>query len=108
METRIQSGSDEVVFEVMGTEIRASDGDTVGRGIRTAMVEGGASENEAVYIHREHARVDEERGGFYLTRIGENSLKVNGEVIEKGQRVRLTHGDTVAFAEVVSANVRVE
>lgn len=107
-EPPVQSIPDEVVFDVLGNEIRAGDGDTIGREIRTAMVDGGAAETEAMHVHREHARVDKERDGFYLTRIGQNSLKVNGEVVERGERVGIAHGDLVAFAKVVSATVRIE
>ncbi|PSQ19203.1 hypothetical protein BRD00_02870 [Halobacteriales archaeon QS_8_69_26] len=106
-EPRVQREPEEIIFEVMGQEIRARGGDKVGREIRTAMVEAGASEDDAVYIHREHARVDKEGDEFYLARIGENSLKVNGKLVGENQRMPVSDGDQVAFSEVVTANVRI-
>lgn len=106
--TQIQRSPDELVLEVMNQEIHATDGDTLGRDIRTAMVESGASEEEAVYVHREHARLDLESEQFYLTRLGENSLKHNGRRVEKNERVPLETGDELSFSEVVTAVVRVE
>lgn len=106
--TQIQRSPEELVLEVMNQEVHATDGDTIGRDIRTAMVESGASEEEAVYVHREHARLDLESGQFYLTRLGENSLKHNGRLVEKNERVPLETGDELSFSEVVTAVVRVE
>ncbi|MEF8838525.1 MAG: FHA domain-containing protein, partial [Haloarculaceae archaeon] len=99
---------DTVVFEVEGKEIRASPGDTVGREIRTAMVEQGAPKDDAVYVHREHCRVEREDGTFYLLRLGQNSLKVNGEPVERYERAPVESGDTASFSEVVEATVHLE
>lgn len=92
----------------MGQEIRASPGDTIGREIRTAMVEGGAPDNDAVYVHREHARVEREGDTFYLVQLGQNSLKVNGELVGQHDRVPVTNGDAASFSEVVTADIRLE
>jgi predicted flap endonuclease-1-like 5' DNA nuclease len=108
IETQVQPGYDTVVLEVMGQEIRARPGDTVGREIRTAMVEGGAPDNDAVYVHREHARVEREGDTFYLVRLGQNSLKLNGEPIEQHERAEVSNGDEVSFSEVVTADIRIE
>ena len=97
-----------VVFQVMGQEIRASPGDTVGREIRTAMVEGGAPDDDAVYVHREHVRVEREGDTFYLVRLGQNSLKVNGAPVGQHERAAVASGDEVSFSEVVTADVRLE
>jgi len=97
-----------VVFEVMGQEIRASSGDTIGREIRTAMVEGGAPDDDAVYVHREHLRVDQEGETFYLVRLGQNSLKINGTPVGQHERAQVTDGDEVSFSEVVTADVKLE
>jgi len=97
-----------VVFQVMGQEIRASPGDTIGREIRTAMVEGGAPDDDAVYVHREHLRVDQEGEAFYLVRLGQNSLKINGTPVGQHERAQVTNGDEVSFSEVVTADVRLE
>jgi len=96
----------EVVFEVRGQEITVTDGETVGKEIRYAMIESGDPEEEALYVHREHVRVDIDDQA-YLTRIGENSVTVSGRPVEKGERVSLRDGDTVEFSDVVSATVGV-
>ncbi len=97
-----------VVFDVMGQEIRANPGDTVGREVRTAMVEGGAPDDDAVYVHREHVRVEREGDSFYLVRLGQNSLKVNGSPVGQHERAAVESGDEVSFSEVVTASVRLE
>lgn len=99
---------DTVVFEVMGQEIRAAPGETVGREVRTAMVEGGAPDDDAVYVHREHLRVEREGGAFHLVRLGQNSLKINGDPVDQGERAGVSDGDAVSFSEVVTADVRLE
>jgi hypothetical protein len=97
-----------VVFEVMGQEIRASPGETIGREIRTAMVESGAPDDDAVYVHREHLRVEQEGESFYLVRLGQNSLKINGTPVGQHERAQVTNGDEVSFSEVVTADVKLE
>jgi hypothetical protein len=108
METQIQPPTPDVVLEVMGREIHVGDGDTIGREVRTAMVEGGVSDEDAVYVHREHARLDHVAGKCYLTRLGANSLKLNDEPVGEHERVELSNGDEVSFSEVVTASVRIE
>jgi predicted flap endonuclease-1-like 5' DNA nuclease len=103
-----QPNYDTVVLEVMGQDIRAQPGDAVGREIRTAMVEGGAPDEDAVYVHREHVRVEREGDSFYLERLGQNSLKVNGEPVGQHDRAEIGNGDVVSFSEVVTADVRLE
>jgi predicted flap endonuclease-1-like 5' DNA nuclease len=103
-----QPNYDTVVLEVMGQDIRAQPGDTVGREIRTAMVEGGAPDEDAVYVHREHVKVEREGGSFYLERLGQNSLKVNGDPVGQHDRTEIENGDVVSFSEVVTADVRLE
>jgi len=93
---------------VLGQEIRASPGDTLGREIRTAMVEGGADHNDAVYVHREHVRVEKDGETFYLVRLGQNNVKVNGELVDQHDRVPVSDGDVASFSEVVTANIRLE
>lgn len=103
-----QPNYDTVVFEVMGQDIRANPGDAIGREIRTAMVEGGAPDNDAVYVHREHVRVEQEGDTFYLVQLGQNSVKINGEPVGQHDRLPVESGDTVSFSEVVTADVRLE
>lgn len=106
-ETRIQRAPDDLVLEVMGREITVTDGETVGREVRSAMVEAGAPEEDAVYVHRKHIRVQVDEEGFFLTRLGENSLTVNGRTVEKGDQVRIEDGDEIGFSEVVTATVSI-
>lgn len=98
----------EVVFEVLGTDVRASDGDTVGSDVRDAIVEGGLPEKKSKYVHREHVRIDQDGGDFYLTKIGPNPVEVNGRGIDRDQRVQIEDGDEVTFSELVTAEVRIE
>ena len=105
--TEIRRSPDELVLEVRGREVSVADGQTVGAEIRSAMVEAGASEQDAVYVHRKHVRIDATDGGFHLTRLGENSLEVNGRSVEKGERVPISDGDEVTFSGVVTATVSV-
>jgi hypothetical protein len=106
-QTRIQESPDEFVLEVMGQEIEVTDGETVGREVRYAMVDAGAPEEEAVYVHRKHIRIEFDDEEFYLTRLGENSLTVNGSTVEKGNRVRIGDGDEIRFSDVVTATVSI-
>jgi len=106
-ETRIQRAPDDLVLEVMGRELTVTDGETVGREVRNAMVEAGAPEEDAVYVHRKHIRVEVDDEGFFLTRLGENSLTVNGRTVEKGSQVRIEDGDEIGFSDVVTATVSI-
>lgn len=105
-ETEIQRSPDELVLDVMGQEINVTDGATVGRQVRKAMAEAGAPEEEWVYVHRKHIRIDVD-DGFYLTRLGDNSLTVNGRLVEKGGRVQIEDGDEIGFSDVVTATVSI-
>jgi predicted amidophosphoribosyltransferase len=107
-ETRIQRAPKDLVLDVMGQEITVTDGETVGREVRAAMVEAGASEEDAVYVHRKHIRIDvTDDGEFVLTRLGENSLTVNGRTVGKGSQVRIADGDEIGFSDVVTATVSI-
>jgi predicted amidophosphoribosyltransferase len=105
--TRIQRSPDEFVLEVMGEEVTVTDGETVGREVRSAMVRAGAPEEEAVYVHRKHIRIERGENGFSLTRLGENGLTVNGRTVEKGATVPVEDGDEIGFSDVVTATVSV-
>lgn len=106
-ETRIQPSIGNLALEVGDQRIAVSDGEAVGREIRNAMIETGGSEDEAVYIHRKHVRVDVKSGEFFVTRLGENSLTVNGQSVEKGDQVRIEDGDELRFSDVVTAHVSI-
>jgi hypothetical protein len=105
--TEVRRSPDELVLEVMGREVSVTDGQTVGAEIRSAMVEAGASKQDAVYVHRKHVRIDAADGEFYLTRLGENSLEFNGRSVQKGERVSIADGDELTFSGVVTATVSV-
>lgn len=105
--TEVRRSPDELVLEVMGREVSVTDGQTVGAEVRSAMVEAGASKQDAVYVHRKHVRIDAADGEFYLTRLGENSLEFNGRSVQKGERVSIADGDEVTFSGVVTATVSV-
>lgn len=105
--TEVVDETGELVLEVMGREVSVVDGQTVGSEIRSAMVEAGASEEDAVYVHRKHVRIDAADGEFVLTRLGENSLEVNGRPVEKGARVPIGDGDEINFSDVVDVTVAV-
>lgn len=106
-DTRIQRSPRELVLEVMGREISVTDGQAVGREVRSAMVEAGAPEEDAVYVHRKHVRIDVEDESFYLTRLGENSLEINGQPVDKGARIPIEDGDDISFSDVVTATVSI-
>lgn len=98
----------ELVLDVLGHEITVTDGQTIGSEIRSAMVDAGASEEDAVYVHRKHVRIDAVDGEFYLTRLGENPLEVNGHPVDKGSRVQIEDGDEINFSDVVDVTVAVQ
>lgn len=106
-ETSIQRPPTECVFEVMGREISVADGQTVGSEIRSAMVDAGASKEDAVYVHRKHVRVEAEDDEFYLTRLGENSLELNGTPVDRGRRITIEDGDELTFSDVVTVTVSI-
>ena len=105
--TTIQPRQAELVFEVMGREISVADGQTVGSEIRSAMVDAGASKEDAVYVHRKHVRIVADDGQFYLTRLGENSLELNGNPVDRGRRIAIEDGDELRFSDVVTVTVSV-
>jgi hypothetical protein len=41
-------------------------------------------------------------------RLGQNSLKINGDPVGQGERAQVADGDAVSFSEVVTADVRLE
>lgn len=105
---RVRAVRAEVLFEVMGRQIVVGDGDTIGADIRAAMIEAGAPEDDAVLVHREHARIAVEDGLVFIELTSENSLRVNDRLVDEDERVRITHGDRVEFADVVTATVHLD
>ena len=101
-----ESGPESVVLTVRDREIQVTDGDTLGRAVRRIVVETGGDETDAVRIHREHVRFDREDGRFYLVDLAENPTVVNGQSLERGDRVLLSPGDRVELSNVARLRVR--
>lgn len=98
-----------VVLEVSEQEVRVGPGETLGTRIREAMIEGGAAEDDAIRVHRDHARLHyDDEGLYFLERLGENTLRVNGQPVPQNTRIRIVDGDRVTFSDVVTAFVRIE
>ena len=106
-ETRIERSVPELVLHVKGQTLSIEDGDAVGSEIRNAMVEAGEPQEEAVYVHREHARFAVENDVFTVTRLGENSLTINGRPVDKGTSRPINDGDEIEFSGVVTATVSI-
>ncbi|MDX1745369.1 MAG: FHA domain-containing protein [Halobacteriales archaeon] len=104
--TEIQRPFEALVLDVLDRKIRVRDGASVGTELRKAMAESGKPEDDWRLIHRKHVRIDFSDGACFLTRLGENSLEVNGRPVEKGDRVRIGDGDEVTFSGIVTARVR--
>ena len=101
------SGPGDLFLDVEGTDLSIEDGDAVGKNVRSAMVEAGAPEEDAVYVHRKHVRFDVKNNAWVLTRLGQNSLAVNEQDVEKGEQVQITDGDEIVFSDVVTATVTI-
>lgn len=97
--------SEEVVVRVRGHEIAVPEGETLGRKVRSALIDGGVEEDEAVHVHREHVRFEREDGQFHLVDLGRNSTVVNGEFLEQGDRVPVTTGDRIELSKVAEIHV---
>jgi pSer/pThr/pTyr-binding forkhead associated (FHA) protein len=99
---------EKVVFEVGDVDITATDGDTIGRKIRSAYVRTGAAEEEAQYIHREHVKIEREGTDFYLVNKGKNGTKLNGTRVPYDERRQLEDGDTVEFSGRATGEVQLK
>jgi len=97
---------DGLVLSVAGRDIDVADGDRVGREIRAALIDAGQPEDEAVRIHREHVRFDREADGYYLVDLGDNPTRLNGTVLQKGDRERVEPGDELELSGVVTIAIR--
>jgi hypothetical protein len=98
----------EVVVEVGDVEITATDGETVGKKVRSAYVRTGADEQEAQYIHREHVRVEQEGADFYLVNKGRNGTKLNGEELDIDERQKVEEGDTIEFSNRATGEIHLQ
>ena len=87
-------------------EIEVGDGDTVGKEIRSIIMDTGGEEEDAVRVHREHVRFEREDGQFYLVDQGKNPTSVNGEELEAGDRVPVSPGDRIDLSGVAKIGIR--
>ena len=95
-----------LVLVVRNREVQVWDGDTVGRTIRSVVMNTGGDEDDAVRIHREHVKFVREDGGFHLVALGQNPTVVNGDSLDEGERVAVSPGDRIELSDV--ARIRVE
>jgi len=95
-----------LVLVVRNREVQVWDGDTVGRTIRSIVMNTGGDEDDALRIHREHVQFVREGGQFHLVALGQNSTVVNGESVDEGDRVPVSPGDRIELSGV--AKMRVE
>jgi len=87
-------------------EVAVGDGDTVGKEIRSIIMDTGGDEEDAVRVHREHVRFEREGEQFYLVDLGKNPTVVNGEELEQGDRVPVEPGDRIDLSGVARIGVR--
>jgi len=99
------AGAGEVTLSVRNREIQMSDGETLGREIRSIIIETGGDEDDAVRIHREHVRFEYENGQFHLVDLGVNPTVVNGDRLEQGDRVPVSTGDRIELSDVAQLRV---
>ena len=90
---------------VRNREMRVYDGDTLGRAIRSIVMDTGGDEEDAVRIHREHVRFVREDGQFYLEALGQNPTEVNAEPVEQGERVPVEPDDRIELSNVARLRV---
>ncbi|MFB6073404.1 MAG: zinc ribbon domain-containing protein [Haloarculaceae archaeon] len=104
--TEAEDLPESLVLEVRGGEIDVSDGDAVGKQVRTAITDAGGSEEEALKVHREHVRIVRESDGFYVVDLGDNPTNVAGQRLTKGERAKIERGDTISLSGVATLTVR--
>ena len=95
----------EVVVKVGDLEITATDGETIGKKVRSAYVRSGADEDEAQYIHREHVQFEQQGADFYVVNKGRNGTKLNGDELDMDERRELQDGDTLKFSDRATGEV---
>lgn len=95
-----------LVLVVRNREIQVTDGDTVGKDVRSVIMDTGGDEDDAVRVHREHVRFEREDGQFYLVDLGRNPTVVNGDRLDHGDRVPVSPGDRLELSNV--AKIRVQ
>ncbi|WP_336339327.1 double zinc ribbon domain-containing protein [Haloarcula brevis] len=95
-----------LVLSVEGRDITVEDGARIGREIRAALLDAGRPEDEAVRIHREHVRFDRQPEGYYLVDLGDNPTRLNGTLLQKGDREPIQPGDELELSGVATLTIR--
>jgi DNA-directed RNA polymerase subunit RPC12/RpoP len=106
--TATETGPDEpyIVLVVRNREIQVTDGDTVGREVRSVIMDTGGDEEDAVRVHREHVKFEREDDQFHLIDLGQNPTVVNGDALDQGDQVPVSPGDRIELSNV--AKIRVQ
>ncbi|MFC7195753.1 zinc ribbon domain-containing protein [Halosimplex aquaticum] len=99
-------GPESLVLVVRNREVQVWDGDTVGRTIRSIVMNTGGDEDDALSIHREHVQFVREDGQFHLVALGKNPTVVNGRSLDEGDRVPVSPGDRIELSGVATMRVR--
>ncbi|MFB6086957.1 MAG: zinc ribbon domain-containing protein [Haloarculaceae archaeon] len=94
-----------LLLKARGREISVTDGDTVGREVRSLITDTGGEEDEAVRVHREHVRFVREDGQFYVVDLGENPTRLNGRSLRQGDREPIVPGNELELSGVVTLTV---
>jgi hypothetical protein len=98
-------GRESLVLVVRNREVEVRDGGTVGKTIRSIVVNTGGDEEEARQIHREHVKFVREDGRFHLVALGRNPTVVNGDSLDEGERAPVSPGDRIELSGVASMRV---
>lgn len=99
------ASSGSVVISVREKELRLEIGESFGRVLRKVMVEEGAPRKDARRIHREHIRFLREDGQILLEALGENPTRVNGQLVDKGEKRDVGVGDMIELSHTVRLEV---
>ncbi|MEF8825527.1 MAG: MMPL family transporter [Halapricum sp.] len=94
-----------LVLRARGRELRVSDGDTVGREVSELVLETGGDRDEVLWIHTEHLRFVREDDQFVLENLGDETTRVNGTRLGRGERRRVGPGDEIRLSGVVTLSV---
>lgn len=97
-----------LVLVLDNESISVQDGDRVGTEIRRALIDSGIDQKDARLISREHLEFYEKDDGYYMTQIGTNSTRLNGHLLEEGNQIKITDGDSIEIADVAELTVEIE
>lgn len=97
-----------LIIEVGADQIRATDGDKIGSEVRSAYEDTTGDSAEAQYISREHIEIERDEGQFHVRDISTNGTKLNDEILESDEAEPVEDGDTLNFANVTEATIKLE